>query len=65
MLLHPVSVLQDAIELSFPMAKRAHGVVLQEIERVVRDWDKLDDIERDKGHNAQRVFPGSSIVKQK
>ena len=63
MLLHLGSVLRDAIELSFPMAKRAHGVVLQENERGVVDWDKLIYIERVRGRNAKQVFTGSSMVK--
>ena len=60
MLLHGGSVLQDAIELSFPTAKRAHGVVLQEIEKGVLDWDKMDEIERVRSRNAQRIIASSS-----
>ena len=63
MLLHGGSVLQDAIELSFPTAKRAHGVVLQEIEKGVLNWDKLDEIERVKSQNAQRILASSSGIK--
>ena len=33
MLKHFTSVLQDAIELSFPTARRAHGVVLKQLEK--------------------------------
>ena len=62
MLLHSGSVLQDAIELSFPTAKRAHGVVLQEIEKGVLNWDKLEDIERVRGRNAQRILASSSVI---
>ena len=60
MLLHGGSVLQDAFELSFPTAKRAHGVVLQEIEKGVLNWDKMDEIERVRSPNAQHTLPSSS-----
>ena len=63
MLLHCGSVLQDAIELSFLTAKRTHGVVLQEIEKVVLNWDKLEDNERIRGRNAQSILTSSSVVK--
>ena len=33
MMKHFVSIMQDAIELSFATAKRAHGIVLQEMEK--------------------------------
>ena len=56
------SVIQDAMQLLLPMAKRAHGMELQDIEQVL-DWDKLDDIERARGRNAQQGFAGSSIFK--
>ena len=63
MLLHCGSVLQDAIELSLPTAKRAHGVLPQEIEKGVLNWDKLEDIERVRGRNAQHILASSSVVK--
>ena len=63
MLLHCGSVIQDAIELSFPTAKRAHGVVLQEIEKGVLNWDKFNEIERVRGRNAQRILASSSVAK--
>ena len=63
MLLHCGSVLQDAIELSFPTGKRAHGVVLQEMEKGVLNWDRLDEIERVRGRNAQRILASSSVAK--
>ena len=56
MLKHFTSVLQDAIELSFPAAKRAHGVVLQEIEKGKIDWNQLDQIEKIRSRNAQKVI---------
>ena len=40
MMKHFVSIKQDAIELSFATAKRAHGIVLQEIEKGSVDWLK-------------------------
>ena len=60
MLLHCASVVQDAIELSFPTAKRAHRVVLQEIEKGVLNRDKLEDM---RGQNAQHTLASSSVVK--
>ena len=33
MLKHFISAMQDAIELSFPTVRRAHGFILQEMER--------------------------------
>ena len=63
MLLHCSNVLRDVIELSFSTAKRAHGVVLQEIEKGALDWDKLDDIEKVRGRNAQHILASSSVVK--
>ena len=56
MLKHFTSVLQDAIELFFPTAKRAHGVVLQEIKKGKIDWNQLDQIEKIRSRNAQRVI---------
>ena len=38
MLRHFVSCMQDAIELSVPMAKHAHAFVLQEMEKDTVNW---------------------------
>ena len=34
--------MQDAVEMSFATAKRAHSIILQEIEKGNCDWDNLD-----------------------
>ena len=38
MLKHFVSLIQDCIELSFQTARRAHGMILQEMEKGSVDW---------------------------
>ena len=47
MLKHFISAMQDAIELSFPTVRRAHGFILQEIEVTLlgyslKKWKKLE-----------------------
>ena len=51
--------MQDAIELSFATAKRAHGRVLQEMEKGSVDWQKLGKIELIRSRNTQRLVPNT------
>ena len=64
MLRHFVSIMQDSIELSFPTAKRAHGLILQEIEKGNVDWSQSEKIEKIRSRNTQRVWqqnPSSKV----
>ena len=54
-----VSIMQDAIELSFATAKRAHGIVLQEMEKGSVDWQKLGKIELIRSIKTQRLVPST------
>ena len=56
MLKHFVSMMQDSIELSFSTAKRAHGLILQEMEKGNVDWANVEKIEKIRGRNTQRVW---------
>ena len=46
MLKHFISAMQDAIELSFPTVRRAHGFILQEMERGNVNWLQLEKVEK-------------------
>ena len=56
MLRHFVSCMQDAIELSFPTAKRAHVFVLQDMEKGTIDWHNWEKIDRIRSRNTQRIL---------
>ena len=45
--------MQDAVEMSFATAKRAHSIVLEEIEKGNCDWDNLDKIEKVSYYSAE------------
>ena len=59
-LIHFVSMMQDSIELSFATAKRAHGLILQEMERGTVDWSQVEKIEKIRGRNTQRIWQTAS-----
>ena len=46
MLKHFISAMQDAIELSFPTVRRAHGFILQEMERGNVNWLQPEKVEK-------------------
>ena len=52
MLKHFVSLMQDCIELSFPTTRRAHGMILQEMEKGNVDWTQTDKIEKIRSRNS-------------
>ena len=54
MLRYCTSLMQDAVEMSFATAKRAHTIVLQEIEKGNCDLDNLDKIEKLRCRHTQR-----------
>ena len=54
MLRYYISLMQYAVEMSFATAKRAHSIVLQEIEKGNCDWDNLDKIENLRCRHTQR-----------
>ena len=56
MLKHFVSCMQDAIELSFATAKRAHACVLQEMEKGIIDWQDSEKIDKIRNRNTQRIL---------
>ena len=56
-------MLQNATELSFAITRRAHGVVLHEIEKGKTDWKQLDQIVNTWARNFQRVTSNSSTKK--
>ena len=56
MLRHFVSCMQDAIELSFPTAKRAHACVLQEMEKGTINWHNWEKIDRTRNRNTQCIL---------
>ena len=55
MLKHFISAMQDAIELSFPTVRRAHGFILQEMERGNVNWLQPEKVEKIRSRNTQRV----------
>ena len=55
MLKHFISAMQDAIELSFPTVRRAHGLILQEMERGNVNWLQPEKVEKIRSRNTQRV----------
>ena len=55
MLYYHTLLMQDAIELNCQTAKRAHAIILQEIEKGKLTWDNLDQIEKIKNRFTQRV----------
>ena len=52
---HFISAMQDAIELSFPTVRRAHGFILQEMERGNVNWLQPEKVEKIRSRNTQRV----------
>ena len=46
MLKHLLVLMQDAIELSFPAVRRAHGFMLQEMERGNVTWLQPEKVEK-------------------
>ena len=46
MLIHFSRLMQDAVELSLGMARRAHAAVLQEIERGLISWEDAENLEK-------------------
>ena len=56
MLWHMMQLMEDSIEWSFQTAKRAHAVVLQEIERGRCDWKNPDLVEKIRCRNTQRAL---------
>ena len=57
------SISQDAIEVSFATAKRAHAIVLQEIEKGTCTWSDMDHIEKIRSRNTQRFASGTTVAK--
>ena len=55
MLKHFISAMQDAIELSFPTVRRAHGFILQEMERGNVTWLQPEKVEKIRSRNTQRI----------
>ena len=64
MLKYFISIAQDAIEVSFPTARRAHGILLQEIEKGVCTWKDFDLVEKIRSRNTQRFASPVGNVKQ-
>ena len=60
MLKYFVSAMQDSIELSFVTTKRAHGLILQEMEKGSLTWLQADKIEKIRSRNTQRMVPNGS-----
>ena len=54
MLKHFISIAQDAIKVSYPTARRAHGILLQEIEKGVCTWKDLDLVKKIRSRNTQK-----------
>ena len=48
--------MQDSIKLSFASAKRAHGLILQEMERGNVDWSQVENIEKIRVRNTQTIW---------
>ena len=61
MLYYDTLIMQDAIELNFQTAKRAHAIVLQEIEKGKVTWDDLDQIEKLKNRFTQRLIQNPKL----
>ena len=55
MLKHFISAMQGAIELSFPTVRRAHGFILQEMQRGNVTWLQPEKVEKIRSRNTQRV----------
>ena len=64
MLKYFISIAQDAIEVSYPTARRAHGILLQEIEKGVCTWKDFDLVEKIHSRNTQRFASPVGNVKQ-
>ena len=64
MLKHFVSLMQDCIELSFPTARHAHGMILQEMEKGNVDWTQTEKIEKIRSRNTQGVWQANAIRTQ-
>ena len=58
MLRYFTSLMQDAVEMSFATAKRAHSIILQEIEKRNSDWDNLDKIEKLRCRHTEKYIYG-------
>ena len=56
--------MQDCIELSFPTARRAHGMILQEMEKGNVDWTQTEKIEKIRSRNTQRVWQTNVVRTQ-
>ena len=68
MLQYLTYLMQDAIELSMNTARKAHAVVLQDMERGKVSWEQLDLVEKIKGRNTQRLvqgYRGSAITQDR
>ena len=55
-----ITALEDKFEMSFVTSKRAHSIVLQEIEKGNCDWDNIDKIEKPRCCHTQRNMAGST-----
>ena len=64
MLKYFTSIEQDAIEVSYPTARRAHGILLQEIEKSVSTWKDFDLVEKFRSRSTQRFASPVGNVKQ-
>ena len=62
MLAYQGNLMQDALELSWPTAKRAHAAVLTEIERGQASWEDHSTIDRIRQRFTQRVLKGTQSV---
>ena len=63
MLKYFISIAQDAIEVSYPTARRAHGILLQETEKGVCTWKDFDLVEKIRSRNTQRFASPVGNVK--
>ena len=62
MLTYQGDLMQDAQELSWPMAKRAHATVLTEIERGQASWGDQATVDLIRQRFTQRVLKGTNSV---
>ena len=69
MLNHLTNLLQSTLDFSFEIARGAHAVILQEIERGTLTWQDTEDIERTRSLYTTKItsadsFKGSSDTKR-
>ena len=56
MLIHFSCLMQDAVELSLGMARRAHAAVLHEIESGLISWEDTETLEKCRVRYTQRLL---------